>query len=311
MHKKICISRKNTAVLLSLFILLAALTIIANRVSTQKQIVGSKAAPQAWIGGTNAAVGEFPAVALLSNGCSGVLIDPKWILTASHCVDVFGRGVPVSAAVGIIDRRDFNKSKIDIDHIGLFGYNMDSGENDIALLRLKKSVKIDHNNLPKLPVLGVNDNLYKNHIIVLDKSEYKRSVSQQKYVVGVGWGCVRMLPTPSISMEPNQFYRDIVPTLKVFSNTLQKLTLPIYREKVSSSWKGHFMYGYPDEKSLTNTSCYGDSGAPLFAENDMQYVIGLNTNSWSGLEQDVALATRVIEFTDQILTHIKNNPPNN
>ena len=253
---------------------------------------------------------------MLSNGCSGVLIDPKWILTASHCVDVLGRGVPVSAAVGIVDRRNFATNSIKIDYIdNTFGYRPSSGENDIALLRLKTPVTIAKS--PLLPEPGVNDPLYQDKITISDSNGKRSQVGQN--VVGVGWGCVGMLPTPTGYIDPASFLRDIVPSLKVYSNTLQKITLPIHY-KIFNKVATKFYFGTSDEWSLTNTACSGDSGGPIFpqSEKDKRYVIGITTQSYVGIKPGTPNATRVIDFTAKIREHMKflekvppNNQPNN
>jgi trypsin len=70
---------------------------------TTAALAGVTAAPaSAIVGGTDAAPGQFPAVASVTLGglfsCTGTLIAPTWLLTAGHCGSITG-GAGVSSPI--------------------------------------------------------------------------------------------------------------------------------------------------------------------------------------------------------------------
>ena len=76
----------------------------------------------------------------------------------------------------------------------------------------------------------------------------------------------------------NKSISDIIPTrtpqVKIFSDTLQKIDLPIASE--DSNEERIFSIGYNDKRSLSKTLCGGDSGGPTFYnKNGTLYVLGI------------------------------------
>jgi secreted trypsin-like serine protease len=55
------------------------------------------------VGGTRAALGEFPWMVRLSMGCGGALYSPTLVLTAAHCVSRTGANTSITATLGAVD----------------------------------------------------------------------------------------------------------------------------------------------------------------------------------------------------------------
>ncbi|MBO4207074.1 S1 family peptidase [Micromonospora echinofusca] len=55
------------------------------------------------VGGTRAALGEFPFMVRLSMGCGGSLYSPTLVLTAAHCVGGTGANTSITATLGVVD----------------------------------------------------------------------------------------------------------------------------------------------------------------------------------------------------------------
>lgn len=55
------------------------------------------------VGGTRAALGEFPWMVRLSMGCGGALYSSTIVLTAAHCVKGTGTNTSITATLGVVD----------------------------------------------------------------------------------------------------------------------------------------------------------------------------------------------------------------
>jgi secreted trypsin-like serine protease len=87
----------------------AALALVAAVVTVGLQAPASAAptgpSPNV-VGGTDAALGEFPWMARLSMGCGGAVIAQRVVLTAAHCVSRTGTNTSITATVGRVRLSD-------------------------------------------------------------------------------------------------------------------------------------------------------------------------------------------------------------
>ena len=58
------------------------------------------------VGGTRAALGEFPWMVRLSMGCGGAMYTNQLVLTAAHCVGSTGNNSSITATTGVVDLQD-------------------------------------------------------------------------------------------------------------------------------------------------------------------------------------------------------------
>ncbi len=116
--------------------------------------VPSTAAP--WVvGGTRAAMGEFPWTVKLSVGCGGSLITPQVVLTAAHCITTpVGASASITATTGVVDLADPDAVKIRSAYVVKSPdyVSYDKG-NDWALIKLAAPVV-----LPEKPTLSIATN---------------------------------------------------------------------------------------------------------------------------------------------------------
>ena len=288
-YNKFCISRKKL-VFLILVLFIIIFLYLSSFVSKNKQIIQGKAKERVTknnknistiIGGENAKLGEFPYVALLSNGCTGVLIHSRWVLTAAHCVDM-----NLSVAVGIINVNDFEKRKNKVlASISHPEYEFFSLRNDIALLLLEKEEQGIV--LPKLPKIDLKKNIDDNYMYE-DKTD----------IVSVGWGCVGISPTPGATITSSYANRNWD---MVYSEILQKTTFQLVKSadisSLSDDQKNKISFGDKDGRIFDHAICYGDSGGPvLYMQGDDAYVIGLSSSGSSGLSETKSSGPKIINY---------------
>ncbi|XP_078355036.1 uncharacterized protein LOC144639618, partial [Oculina patagonica] len=228
--------------------------------ATTKNIsCGSRPSSSRIVGGTVAPVNSWPWQAMLrdSSGrqfCGGSLIDPLWVVTATHCI--YGKS-PSSVKVmlgahyrsyGTVGtEQSFDVVKI-IQHEQ---YNIpNSWSNDIALLQLSKPAKIGKG----VGLVCLSDNRYQLPFDDLNKTCW---IS--------GWGTLS--------------YYGVTP------NELQQVDIPLVsKQRCNASYPGKIDNSMicvgKDQGGVGG--CHGDSGGPLVCEFGGKWYLE-GATSWGGL----------------------------
>ena len=191
-------------------------------------------------GGSDADISEFPWQVYLEAGnytCGGSIISNEWIITAAHCTKgEFNEPIPASEMDVIVGannpRNSLQGKKYFVSEVIVHElYDLQTYDNDIAVLRLKESVSYPN----AVPIKLINEK---------DSIAGATDPGVLSWITGYGITKVRPPAYPS---------------------TLQKLQLPLVtNEQASEVWpvipQSDLMAGY---LNANKDACIGDSGGPL------------------------------------------------
>ncbi len=251
-----------------------------------KFFTGTRQPASKIIGGTDAAITEFPWMVFYKSqniGCGGTIIAPGWILTAAHCTeDSNHAAIPISemsvvAGSATPFNQDSGLTYSVSDVIRHEGYDPSTAANDIALLKLSTEIA-DAKPIKLISMYDVSDG----------------SIAPGVMAWVTGWG---------VTNSGSQ----------LMSAILQKVQLPI----VSNAQAGvvwsfipvtDIMAGYLNG---TRDACSGDSGGPLIVPVTGEYKIagivswGNNTCDTYGGYTNVS---RFLEWISQVTGIIDYRP---
>ncbi|XP_014292010.1 fibrinolytic enzyme, isozyme C [Halyomorpha halys] len=220
----------------------ALLTILVVGVVAQNDLTSNvtKWADLRIVRGQNAQLGQFPWQAwiecirfnFLATGCGGSLITTSHILTAAHCVDSV---VLCQVSLGLISLKERGYSYfLHPNNMIIHGnYQADSYSNDIAIIRLRSSVKLTENIQP---------------IRLAKEFQNSRTLSGMPAIVS-GWGKTR-------DSEKGRHQLLQYGTVRIMP---EAKCIPFFKRMFNLSiTSGHICTDF----SASNV-CNGDSGGPL------------------------------------------------
>ena len=208
-------------------------------------------------GGTSAAgnpivVGLLVSQNATSAGCSGALVAPRVVMTASHCLTRPAEGIWISAPG--TDLRDITTLRIQGDKYFIpttFSMTSFPYQNDFGIIILKSP-------FPNTQTLEIASLVQVN-----------TWMSEESSVIHVGYGCTALVESPPC---------------KVTSPTPNQLTTVFSKEvpnQFDSLVKGTFS---ATKISVDKTICGGDSGSPVLKEvsGKMIYVGSQSSSNGAG-----------------------------
>lgn len=202
------------------------------------------------VNGSAASISQWPyVVALLSRNvadpfdaqfCGGDIVAEDRILTAAHCVD-HRPAASIDVLVGATRLEPGLGTRIEVDAINVHpGWDPDTNQNDLALLRLSESVDVTP--------------------IVVAPAGYDALWTPGTNVQSAGWGCVRVTATGGCAANGWQ-------------TQLRAVSMPLRDDStcrfVFASLDAFFdpvtmrCAGLTSSSGAAGDSCEGDSGGPL------------------------------------------------
>ena len=214
----------------------------------------------------------YPQESDFEQFCGGSVIDQRWVLTASHCVDGASSD-DIQVLVGTQDL-DEGGRRIDVEAIRMHrAYRDDTLENDIALLKLARKAGVDE-------------------VVTLPDAERSAEVAEPgAMATAIGWGLLRPIQCAPGSKEgahrcrprgggAGHYVDDLtgrpVDLSDVFTSRLMQVELPLVGEQTCRNAYS----GAPiDHRTLCaglrkggKDSCQGDSGGPLVVRDGDEWV---------------------------------------
>jgi len=272
------IPRLSQLVLLFLLLQSRLPTAQAQEISQQPSVQKS---PQI-VGGQPADPGEYPWQAMLLNdagrfSCAGMLIQPKWVLTAGHCV---ANNRITDVVLGAHQRAEGDESSRQTIAIARIihhaGYEDQTLENDIALIQLRQPASLNQN-------VG---------LIALITPTDRTLITAGTMAVVTGWGTTS--EDGALAAE------------------LQEVTLPIVSQATCAKAYGDDLSDNLFCAGLSSggkDSCQGDSGGPLIVpdgHSEQGWKVAGIVSSGNGCARVgyYGLYTKVINYHSWIIQQI-------
>ncbi|CAF0896757.1 unnamed protein product, partial [Brachionus calyciflorus] len=180
---------------------------------------------------------------LYDHFCAGVLISKKVVLTAAHCVNL-RKTDEILVVFGLHYRTDLSNSIMNNTYgVSKIIIHENSGENDIALLVLSKTVNFSQNIYP---------------ICLTKENDLKLFYSSVANVIG--WG-LKSIKQQSLILQQTQLTildkNDLRCSIHLKESVKDKLFCALHISKIEN----------------ISTICSGDSGGPLFVYYENKWIL--------------------------------------
>ncbi|XP_034750820.1 polyserase-2 [Etheostoma cragini] len=262
----------------------ALLTLLTQESHSQPDVCGITPLNNRIVGGQKAPVGNWPWQASLqssgSHFCGGSLINNEWVLTAAHCFSSIPARLTVSLGLQSLQGPNPNVvSRTVTTVINNPGYNADTDDNDICLLKLSSPVTFNNFIVPVC--------------LAAPGSTFFSGVSSWV----TGWGTIGSgvsLPPPGNLMEVN---------VPIVGNRQCKCNYGVGRITNNMICAGLSAGG--------KDSCQGDSGGPMVSKQGSRWILGGIVSFGIGCAQPnfPGVYTRVSQYQTWINSQITSNQP--
>ncbi|XP_002164216.1 elastase-1 isoform X1 [Hydra vulgaris] len=243
-----------------------------NKIHDARIIAGTISAPNSWI--WQAAIYLYEELV-----CGGTLIAPNYIITAAHCV-IYAKkeGITITLGEHVRDTNEGSEQEHTVENIIIHNeYNDSSLESDIAIIKLKKKVKI-------------NDD--------------------------IGFACLPNEPPPTNATCYLTGWGLLTPG-GISSNILNEAKMPIVSNKkcgeknkndlgTSKVTENMLCAGFENDNKVSG--CHGDSGGPFVCKKKNSWVLH-GVLSWGSRFCDAShrytVFTKVFNYMNWINKNLK------